>query len=182
MRRYRGQPVIIRQEREKAISQLGWWVYVTNEGAQRLSLQQAVLAYWEQYTFDRGLGRLKGRPLSLTPMYVQRDDRATGLIPLLTIALRVLTLLEFVARRSLAAEDVPLIGLYATNPKRATRRPTVERLLEAFQEITLTIIQESHQTLRHLTPLSELQQRILALLGFSPDIYARLCTHSAKPP
>jgi len=26
------------------------------------------------------------------------------------------------------------------------------------------------------------QQRILALLDFSPDIYARLCADSAKPP
>jgi len=195
VRRYRGRPATVRQEREirvkgsvdeealeQAVRRLGWRVYVTNEGAQRLSLEQAVLAYREQYTIDRGMGRLKGRPLSLTPMYLQRDDRITGLIRLLTIALRVLTLLEYVARRNLAVEDVPLTGLYAGNPKRATRRPTAERLLEAFQEITLTIIRGSHQTSYHLTPLSPLQQRILALLGFSPNIYARLCTHSAKPP
>jgi len=195
VRRYRGRPATVRQEREiwvrvkvdeealeKAVRRLGWRVYVTNEGAERLALPQAVLAYREQYTIDRGMGRLKGRPLSLTPMYLQRDDRVTGLIRLLTIALRVLTLLEFTARRNLAMEDVPLTGLYAGNPKRATRRPTAERLLKAFQEITLTIIQESHQTSRHLTPLSPLQQRILVLLGFSPNIYARLCAHSAKPP
>ena len=47
----------------------------------------------------------QGRPLSLTPMYVQRDDHATGLIRLLSIALRVLTLVEFVVRRQLAAEE-----------------------------------------------------------------------------
>jgi len=195
VRRYRGRPATVRQEREirvkgsvdeealeQAVRRLGWRVYVTNEGAQRISLRQAVLAYREQYTIDRGMGRLKGRPLSLTPMYLQRDDRITGLIRLLTIALRVLTLLEFVARRNLAVEDVPLTGLYAGNPKRATRRPTAERLLEAFRGITLTIIQESRQTSCHLTPLSPLQQRILALLGFSPNIYARLCTLSAKPP
>jgi transposase len=195
VRRYRGCPATVRQEREirvkvsvdeealeKAVRRLGWRVYVTNEGAQRLSLEQAALAYREQYTIDRGMERLKGRPLSLTSMYLQRDDRITGLIRLLTIALRVLTLLEFVARRNLAVEDVPLTGLYAGNPKRGTRRPTAERLLEAFQEITLTIIRGSHQTSYHLTPLSPLQQRILVLLGFSPNIYARLCTHSAKPP
>ena len=195
VRRYRGCPATVRQEREirvkvsvdeealeKAVRRLGWRVYVTNEGAQRLSLEQAALAYREQYTIDRGMGRLKGRPLSLTPMYLQRDGRITGLIRLLTIALRVLTLLEFVARRNLAVEDVPLTGLYAGNPKRGTRRPTAERLLEAFQEITLTIIRGSHQTSYHLTSLSPLQQRILVLLGFSPNIYARLCTPSAKPP
>jgi len=35
-----------------------------------LSLAQAVLAYRSEYQVERSLGRLKGRPLSLTPMYV----------------------------------------------------------------------------------------------------------------
>jgi transposase len=74
-------------------------------------------------------------------MSVQRDDHATGLIRLLSIALRVFTLLEFVGRRQLAAEQVKLAGLYAGNPKRATVRPTAERMLETFQEITLTLIE-----------------------------------------
>jgi hypothetical protein len=51
-----------------------------------------------------------------------------------------------------------------------------------FQEITLTIIQEADQTLSHLTPLSELQQCILALLDFPVEIYIRLCPDSSKPP
>jgi len=195
VRRYRGRPASIRREREvrvtaavdeealeKAVRRLGWRVYATNTPTERLSLEQAVLAYRGQYVIDRGMGRLKGRPLSLTPMYLQRDDRATGLIRLLGIGLRVLTLLEFVVRRNLAAAGVKLAGLYAGNPKRATAQPTAERLLEAFQEITLTVIQEHSQTRCHLTPLSKVQQRILALLDFSPDIYARLCADSAKPP
>ena len=44
-------------------------------------------------------------------------------------------------------------------------RPTTERILDAFQDITLTIIQEPHRNLCHLTSLSQLQQRILTLLG-----------------
>jgi transposase len=44
-------------------------------------------------------------------MYVQRDDHATGLIRLLSIALRVLTLLEFVGRRHLASEKREIAGL-----------------------------------------------------------------------
>ena len=125
-----------------------------------------VLAYREEYLVERSLGRLKGQPLSLRPLYVERDDHATGLIRLLAIALRVLTLLEFVVRRRLTQEGERLAGLYAGNPKRATAHPTTERLLEAFRGITLTIIVEPHQTRRHLTTLSPLQQRILALLEF----------------
>ncbi len=143
------------------------------------------MAYRSEYLVERSLGRLKGRPLSLTPMYVQRDDHATGLIRLLSIALRVLTLLEFVVRRQLAAEGATLSGLYAGNPKRETARPTAERLLEAFQAVTLTVIETVlegvWQVYRHLTVLSPLQERILELLGFSSRVYTRLCMVSHEP-
>src|SRR5207244_11810039 len=127
-----------------------------------VSIAEAVLAYRSEAQVEPSIARLKGRPLSLTPMYVERDDHATGLIRLLSIALRVLTLLEFVGRRQLATEGAQLAGLYAGNAKRDTARPTAERLLEAFREITLTIIEGAPQTYRHLAALRPLQQRILA--------------------
>lgn len=195
VRRYQGRPATVRLEREvqvtavvdetalaRAVRRLGWRVYATNAPVEQLSLLQAVLAYRSQYIVERGFGRLKGKPLSLTPMYLQRDDHATGLIRLLSIGLRVLTLLEFTVRRRLEVDKTVLAGLYAGTPKRATAQPTAERLLESFQEITLTIFQEPHQIRRHLTPLSVLQLRILALLDFPPDIYTRLCANSSKPP
>ena len=161
---------------------LGWRVYGTHQAGASLSLAPAVLAYRSEYLVERSLGRLKGCPLSLTPMYGQRDDHATGLIRLLAIALRVLTLLAFVGRRPLAAEGAQLAGLYAGHPRRETARPTAERLLEAFRDITLTIMEGAQQTTRHLTALSPLQQRILEILGFSSALYTRLCTVSAEPP
>jgi len=167
---------------EQAIQSLGWCVYATNALVTLFPLSQAVLAYRSQYIIERGLGRLKGRPLSLIPMYLARDDHATGLIRLLSIGLRILTLLEFVVRRRLTQTGAQLAGLYAGNPKRATARPTAEHLLEAFQGITLTVIQEPYQTRRHLTPLSKLQQHILDLLDFSVAIYTNLCADSFKPP
>jgi transposase len=195
VRRYRQRPATVRLEREvivsasideeaveKAIQRMGWRVYATNSPPEQLGLTEAVLAYRNAYIIERGFGRLKGKPLSLTPMYLQRDDHATGLIRLLSIGLRVLTLLEFVIRRRLAQREENLAGLYAGNPKRVTAKPTAERLLEAFQEITLTIIREPNQIRRHLTTLSKLQLRILELLGFPLNIYTRLCFDSPKPP
>ena len=195
VRAYRGQPARVAHDRhatvkvhvdeaalEATIRRLGWRVYGTNQPVASLSLAQAVLAYRSAYQVERSFGRLKGRPLSLTPMYVQRDDHATGRMRLLSIALRVLTLLECVGRRQLATEGAELTGLDAGNPQRATDRPTAERLLEAFQDITLTIIKRPQQTARHMTALSPLQQRILEILGFSSALYTRLCTVSAEPP
>jgi transposase len=167
---------------ESAVARLGWRVYGTNQPCDELSLEQAVLAYRSEYLVERSLGRLKGRPLSLRPMYVQRDDHATGLIRLLSIALRVLTLLEFVGRRQLATENAKIAGLYAGNAKRETARPTAERLLEAFQEITLTVIRLPEQTICHVTGLSPVQGRVLEILGFSSEIYTRLEAISVEPP
>ena len=96
--------------------------------------------------------------------------------------LRVLTLLEFVGRRQLAAEGTKLAGLYVGNPQRETDRPTAERLLEAFEDITLTLVKGLQQTDRYVTALSPLQLRILELLGFPSALYTRLCTVSSEPP
>src|SRR5947208_7278166 len=67
---------------EATVRRLGWRVYGTKQPVESLSLEQAVLAYRSEYQVERSLGRLKGRPRSLTPMSVQRDDHATGLIRL----------------------------------------------------------------------------------------------------
>ena len=93
VRQYKDRPAEIRIERNlsldiqrdeaaihSAVARLGWRVYGTNQAADQLSLEQAVLAYREEYRVERNFGRLKGKPLSLTPMYLQEDNRATGLI------------------------------------------------------------------------------------------------------
>ena len=174
--------VVERQAMATAIGRLGWRVYATNAPSEQLPLAQAVLAYRSQYLVESDIGRLKGHPLSVTPMYLERDDHATGLIRLLSVALRVLTLLEFVVRQRLAAARTGLMGLYAGNPKRATARPTTERLLKCFEGLTLTLIREGRHRRSHLTPLSRVQRRILALLNFPVDVYTRLCPDAHKPP
>jgi transposase len=165
-----------------AVRPLGWRVYVTTPPPEPLPLPEAVLAYRNEYLVERAMGRLKGRPLSLTPMYLARDDHATGLIRLLSVGVRVLTLLECGVRQRLARAKTTLAGLYVGNPTRATAHPTAARLLKAFQGLTLTILREGRRRRDHLTPLSRVQRRILTLLEFPVDIYTRLCPDSDKPP
>jgi hypothetical protein len=47
---------------------LGSRVHVTNHPPQTLLLEQTVLAYREEYLMERGLDRVIGKPLSLSPM------------------------------------------------------------------------------------------------------------------
>lgn len=115
-------------------------------------------------------------------MYLEDDRHATGLTRLLSIGLRILTLLEHVARSHLAEQGEKLPGLYAGNPTRATKRPTTEALLRAFKNIYLNFVTVGGQTYHHLTPLSKLQRQILRLLDLPASIYTRLDMDSANPP
>lgn len=98
---------------------------------------------------------------------------ATDLLRL-SVALRILTLLEFVVCRSLKQQAATLVGLYKDNPRKATATPTAERLLQAFVPITLTQVHLPEHIVCHLTPLTPVQQQILALLGFPSDLYTSL--------
>jgi len=167
---------------QAAERRLGWRVYGTNRPATALTLEQAVLTYRNEYLVERGFGRLKGHSLSLTPMYLADDGRATGLIRWLTMGLRVLTLLEGVVRRRLRELGEQLTGRYAGNPKRATAHPTAESLLRTFKGLVLSFVTVAGQTYRHVTPLSEVQHKILRLLDFPVTIYTELAVNSENPP
>jgi transposase len=167
---------VVRQE--EAITALqktfGWRAYVTNAPAEQLTLEQAVLTYRDEWLIEHGFHRLKGAPLSLDPLFVKRDDQVVGLIHLLSMAVRFLTLIEFVVRRKLKQNQEKLTGLIENNPKKGIDNPTTERLLKMFDNVTLTIVHLPDQTIRHITPLSPLQTRILELLGLSAAVYTRL--------
>jgi transposase len=150
----------------------GWRIYVTNTSAQRLSLAGAVQCYRQEWQPEHGFHRLKGGLLAITPLYLRDEDRIRGLLVLLGIALRVLTLTEFVVRRDLTATGEKLKSLYAGNPNRATDQPTAERLLKAFVDITLYHHHTETAVWYEVTALSPLQRRILQALGIPESVYA----------
>ena len=152
---------------------MSWQVYAIPLLQREFSLEQAVLCYRNEFRVEHNFSRIKG-PLSLRPMYLVREDRIEGLVHLLSIALRPLSLIEFKVRKELKKREDSIQGLYPGNPNRATSRPTTEKLLQAFREVSLNVIRQPQQTLFYLNDLSELQIKILALLGLSPDCYYRL--------
>jgi transposase len=171
---------------EKAIEAhyrtLGWRLYVLNAPAEQFSLAQVLRAYRGAPAIERDFSRLKGRPLGLRPVYLQREDHLQGLVRLLSLALRILTLTEYVARRSLETAEEGVAGLYPGNPKQQTHRPTSERLLAAFKDITIYFVLLPGQTVVHVTPLTPLQGRILELLDLPSSIYTDLAAIALPNP
>ena len=151
----------------------GWRIYATNAPAEQLSLDRAVLAYRDQYIEENIFRRLQGKILSITPVYVQRDDHAKGLFHLLTLAARLLALGDHLAKITLAQEQTELAGIYPGNPKRSTATPTTERMLAAFDNIHLTVIPVAGQLHYQVTPLTAVQHRILKLWELSDTLYTQ---------
>lgn len=169
-----------KEDMAKAYRLMGWRAYATNAPTNKVSLAKAVDVYRDSYLHEHGYSRLKGDPLSLTPMYLQKEDQITGLIRLLSLALRVLTLIEFVVRKQLAQEGDALQGIYAGNKKRKTKTPRTETILRAFKGISLTIINDGENEWVHLNPLKPVQKRILQLLGLTEEIYTSLMPEFTK--
>jgi len=172
-RKVRFQLTVARNEQAIAEAEFraGWRIYVTNAPAGQLTLAQAVLAYRDQYIEENVFRRLQGKILSITPVYVQRDDHAKGLFHLLTLAARILALGDYTAKQALAQEDAELAGIYPGNPKRSTATPTTERMLAVFDNINLLLVPVTGQVHCQITPLTPVQERILELWGLPVALY-----------
>ena len=98
-----------------------------------------MLCYRNEYRVERIFNRLKSR-VHIAPLFVKRNDQIEGLTYLLTLGVRVLTVMEFVLRRALQTDQTKLPGLHPERKTKMTDQPTAERILKAFADITLTII------------------------------------------
>jgi len=163
------------------VERLGWQVQVTNVLEQRLPLLDSLLTYRGGWLGERMFHLLKDQPLGIRPLYVRRDDQIQGLTHLVTLALRVLTLFEFLVRRGQQQSGEKLRGLYPGLPKRTTDRPTGKRVLEAISwaEITLTQVENENGRHWHLNALPELVKQVLGYLGLTEAVYTRLVINSS---
>jgi transposase len=166
---------------QERLLRMGWRVQVTNVPQERLSLVDAVVAYRGGWSLERDFHLLKDRPLGIRPLYVRRDDQIVGLVHLVTLALRVLTLFEVLVRRGQEQAGEKLPGLYPGQACRTTERPTASRVLSAIarEGITATQVDDGDDRRWHLTPLPHLVRRVLAYLGLPETVYTRIVINSS---
>ncbi len=73
----------------------GWKAYVTDVPEERLDFIAAQKLYRQQYRIEHIFRRLKSR-LKIAALYVKRDDQTKGMTHLLTLAVKVCSLIQFV--------------------------------------------------------------------------------------
>jgi transposase len=153
---------------------LGWQVHLSNTTTKEYEAKKLVSIYNQQPIEERGFSRLKTRNLQIRPLYLREEQRISGLLWLLSLALKVLTLTEYRLRTALAQRNEQLAGLNPASRTQKTNTPTTERVIAAFSNITLTTIIEENFTHRHVSALNSTQQHILLLLGLPLDLYQGL--------
>jgi transposase len=160
----------------------GWRAYATDAPQTRLTFEQAVLEYRHEYRIERDFGRIKGDRLAIAPMFVTRDDQVVGLPRLLSLGVRLLTLIEHVARRTLEQQQSTIAGLYLDSPRKTTKTPTAERLLRALIHIKIIIVYLQDKIAYQVEGFSIVQQRVLEVVGLAPDIYTSLARTVVRVP
>lgn len=156
------------------VERLGWAVYLTNTTAAHLDGPAVVAAYRQQPVHERGFSRMKTETLHIRPVYLRDEQRIGGLLWLLCLALRVLTLTEHRVRTALAERQEAVVGLNPASRRQPMTRPTTERIVAAFANLTLTTVAVAGRVVRHVTPLNATQRHLLVLLKLPADLYARL--------
>src|SRR4029450_12482640 len=147
----------------------------------RLGAPQAGGHYRGGWARERNCHLVKDLPLGLSPVFVWKSEQIKGLTRLLTLALRLLTLLETQGRRGLGRTQEAIAGLYEGLPTRTTERPTGTRILHAFAraQITLTHVRMGRSTCWYLTPLSPLHEQLLRHLYLPTSLYTALADNSS---
>jgi transposase len=162
------------------VERLGWQVYVTSTTKAQYTAPTLVASYHQHVIEERGFSRLKTRNLHIRPVSLRTETRIAGLLWLLGLALRVLTLTEYRLRTALAERGEELAGLNPASRAQTTAQPTTERVLAAFANVTFTTIRAAGECCHHVTPLNPTQRHVLALLALPADLYERLAQPSSN--
>ena len=158
-------------KQQQHLKQLGWRVYACNAPLSRLTTEQAVICYRNEYRIEHKFDELLHRITALLPVFLQKQHRVKALIRLLLLALKFVSTIEHQVRTNLDTKQQTVKELYAGNPTRETNKPTTNLILRAFRNIHLNIVSVGGQIHVAVSDLTLTQLQIIDLLNFSPEIY-----------
>jgi len=130
------------QNYKELLLRKGWIVYVSNVPTEIINLNNAILTYRQNYHLENKFHILKDKPLSISPLYVHKDEQIIGLTNLLMLAFRIIEYLETTLTEQIAIQNKPLKGLYESHSKKLFYSVTFVTLLSFFTKfnISLTVI------------------------------------------
>lgn len=163
---------------DAALSRCGYYPLLTNQVADLLSIEQAMLTHKGQYKNEHTFRRAKGS-YNLEPLYLHFPERIEAYLFLFKIALQMVVIIERTARMNILQRDR---GLDDFMPNRKdVRNPRAEYLLEAFQYIVKgRLPMPDGSVYGFVSELNALQREILTVLDVPESCfsYRYICNSS----
>ena len=145
----------------------GVFPLITNDV--KLSEEEVLLVYKRQPVIEKRFSQLK-TDFGVAPVYLKDVSRIQSLLCVYFLVLLVEALLERELRRAMEREKIESLPLYPED--RPCRRPTARRVIDLFDDIYRhTLSDDSPAPTVFVTELSDLQRRILKLLGVPSTEY-----------
>ena len=127
--------------------------------------RELLLAYKGQPALERRSAQLK-TDFEVAPVFLKEVSRIAALLCVDFFVLLVEALLEREVRRAMAGLGLESLPLYPAG--RACRRPTARRVIDLFEEVQRhELIEGDQPPVGFTTELTQLQRRVLRLLGMS---------------
>ena len=145
----------------------GVFPLITNDV--ELSEKEVLRVYKRQPVIEKRFSQLK-TDFGVAPVYLKDVSRIQSLLCVYFLVLLVESLLERELRRAMERDKIESLPLYPED--RPCRRPTARRVIDLFDDVYRhTLSDDSQAPTVFVTELSDLQRRILKLLGVPPTEY-----------
>lgn len=144
---------------EREMLRKGRFIVATNElDIQKLSDEEVLKAYKEQQYAERGFRFLKDPLFFAHSMFLKNEGRIVAMVMIMGLALMVYSLAEHKLREALekTGETIP------DQRKKQTKRPTIRRVFQVFEGITVLYMGSEMVKVMNLKPI---HAKILSLLG-----------------
>lgn len=151
----------------------GWRPFVTNALKENLSFQQAIETYLDEWTLERCFRMAKKSHLGISPLYLRKSERLKGITRLLSIGIRMMTLLEYQLCKKIKENKDSVKGLDIAHPNKTTCTPTAQSVFKKFcrEKVMLSRANVNGGTYWGMTPVGDVLRKLLYYLQIPLDMY-----------
>lgn len=173
-----------KEEIEEKKKRLGWRIYLTNTQKEEMKLGDCYNHYrGAQYIIENSFHVLKDKPIGIRPIYVWKAKQIIGVMRLLTMALKIASVITSKIRMGLEKANEELSEIYAGQPKKRTASPSIKTILNLFyrQGIIFRGAFFEGTWKLGLSKMSSTCERILSLLQIE-DAYNKIISFFQNSP
>ena len=168
---YRLQWSLRKENIKKKANADGFFPLITNIEKKELDMRRVLKYYKYQPYLEKRHSYLKS-VLEVAPVYLKIPERIEALLFLYYLALMIYALIERDMQLIMKKEKIKSLPIYPE--QRECRKPSTERILELFQNISKHELLENDKLEdAFFDPLNPLQQKILKLLKIPLNFYCK---------